>query len=266
LSQNLTVNDVKRIKYTMQAVGTPDFATVYKRLLLAKLKLDTFLIIQFDPGRPPALQSAWVRSGVFSDVALSEYCDRTYLFDPFFQFRGFPQAGGLYHLSEIAPDRFYSSKYYLEYYRQTGLCDEIGLLAPLPNGSTAHLSLSRLDRSGPFKRREIQCLKHYAPILLELLSQHQTALQTQQGQAENPKQFSPLSEIIRQQTLELFAVPLTKREAQIAALVLQGHSNGSAALQLGIARETCKVHRRNLYRKLAISSQGELFSLFKHLL
>ncbi|WP_409202639.1 hypothetical protein [Sulfitobacter sp. W002] len=32
---------------------------------------------------------------------------------------------------------------------------------------------------------------------------------------------------------------------------------------LNIATETCKVHRRNLYRKLVISTQRELFGVFK---
>lgn len=239
----------------------------YRRLLRATLKFDTFLVIRFDPNAPPTVQSAWLRADTVPLAALSEYCERTYLFDPFFQFRAFPTSGALYHLPDIAPDRFFSSKYYLEYYRKTGLCDEVGLLAPLPNGSVAHLSLSRLDETGPFRRREIQCLKHYAPILLELLAQHQQAVQEEQAPtSDTAAQSRTLSDIIRAQTLELFDVQLTTRECQVAALVLQGHSNRSAALTLGIARETNKVHRRNLYRKLSISSQGELFALLRHLL
>ena len=266
MSKELSINDVKRIKNAMHSVGTPAFARHYRRLLRAKLRFDTFLLIRFDPNAPPELQSAWMQPDTIPDVAMSEYCDRTYLFDPFFQFRSFPPTGAVYHLSEIAPDRFFTSKYYLEYYRKTGLCDEIGLLAPLPNGSVAHLSVSRLEESGTYKRREIQCLKHYAPILLELLTQHHAALHYQHIIGVDKKQFSPLPDLIRAQALELFDVRLTTRESQIAALVLQGHSNRSAALTLGIARETNKVHRRNLYRKLSISSQGELFALLTHLL
>lgn len=266
MPKSLTTTDVKRIRNALQSVGTPAFAARYKRLLAAKLKVDTFLLIRFDPDAPPTVQSGWLRRRVVPEVALEEYCDRTYLFDPFFQFRGFAAQGGVYHLPQIAPDRFFSSKYYLEYYRKTGLCDEVGLLAPLPDGSTAHLSLSRLESSGPYTRREIGCLQHYGPLLVELLVQHNLALQEQEDQGSAKTQFSPLSDIIRTQALDLFAVHLTNRESQIAALVLLGHSNRSAALKLGIARETNKVHRRNLYRKLSISSQGELFALFTHLL
>jgi len=35
---------------------------------------------------------------------------------------------------------------------------------------------------------------------------------------------------------------------------------------MAISRETVKVHRRNLYAKLDISSPGELFTMLRHLL
>jgi hypothetical protein len=44
--------------------------------------------------------------------------------------------------------------------------------------------------------------------------------------------------------------------------VLRGHSSDSISQQLGIAQGTVKIHRKNIYNKLKISSQSELFSLF----
>nr|WP_246739578.1 helix-turn-helix transcriptional regulator [Martelella sp. HB161492] len=61
-----------------------------------------------------------------------------------------------------------------------------------------------------------------------------------------------------------FAANLTGREREIAALILKGHSTGSIALTTGITAGTVKIHRKNLYRKLGISSQGELYHLFLH--
>ena len=54
---------------------------------------------------------------------------------------------------------------------------------------------------------------------------------------------------------------LSRREAEIAALIAQGHSSRAAGLCIGISDQTVKVHRRNIYKKLQISSQNELFSL-----
>jgi DNA-binding CsgD family transcriptional regulator len=55
---------------------------------------------------------------------------------------------------------------------------------------------------------------------------------------------------------------LTERERQITQLLLRGHSTKSVARELGIAPGTVMVHKRNLFAKLGITSQYELFSLF----
>ncbi len=261
----LTAEDVQRLRSAMQTTGTPAFFDAYRHFFEARLPFGTFLLIRFDPGRVPVLFNQWVKGGKPLDMALSEYIETTYPFDPFYQFDDLPEGGGMYRLPEIAPDRFLSSEYFLEYYSKTGLCDEIGLLATLPSGARAHLSLSRFTEMGPYRRREIQFLEHHAPLLLEMLIQHMSAVSQQDaGTAQAGSQ--PLTELIRSHAGSTLDTHLTVRETQIAALVLQGHSNRSAALVLGVSRETCKVHRRNLYRKLAISSQRDLFGLLKHLL
>ena len=109
MPEKLSENDVKRIRNAMQRVGTSTFFTHYKLLLRAKLHVDTFLMLRFDPDAPPVFQDAWLRPNKIPPVALTEYCDRTYLFDPFFQFRAFPSTGAVYQLSDIAPDRFFSA-------------------------------------------------------------------------------------------------------------------------------------------------------------
>ncbi len=45
-------------------------------------------------------------------------------------------------------------------------------------------------------------------------------------------------------------------------LLLRGYSAKAAARELGISPETLRVHRKHIYAKLGVSSQGELFSLF----
>ncbi len=55
---------------------------------------------------------------------------------------------------------------------------------------------------------------------------------------------------------------LTSREQDITKLILIGHSSNSIGLNLDISLPTVKTHRRNIYSKLQISSQAELFNLF----
>lgn len=55
---------------------------------------------------------------------------------------------------------------------------------------------------------------------------------------------------------------LTRREAQIAKLILSGYPTAHIAKTLGIGVGTVKNHRRRLYDKLDITTERELFSLF----
>jgi DNA-binding CsgD family transcriptional regulator len=55
---------------------------------------------------------------------------------------------------------------------------------------------------------------------------------------------------------------LTEREREITQLLLRGHSTKSIARTLSIAPGTVMVHKRNLFAKLGITSQFELFSRF----
>ena len=55
---------------------------------------------------------------------------------------------------------------------------------------------------------------------------------------------------------------LSPREADIVRLILKGHSSKSIARIFDNSPETVKVHRKRIYTKLDIASQGELFSMF----
>ncbi|MFD2740938.1 LuxR C-terminal-related transcriptional regulator [Sulfitobacter aestuarii] len=265
MSDALTKLAIAQLRDAFRAVGTSDFFEAYMALFSARMAFGTFLMLRFDAGRPPLLLDHWIEPGKLLGRPLEDYIESSYGFDPFYLHGPPPEGGGVFRLVDIAPDRFFSSEYYLQYYRGTGLCDEVGLLAPLQDGGVAHLSLNRRDGQGPFRRTELQYLQSYAPLLLELLVQHCEAVAPAppiQPTATRP----PLADAIRGHARNRLNISLTRREAQIAGLVLQGHSNGSAARLLDIATETCKVHRRNLYRKLVISSQRDLFGVFKHLL
>ncbi|MNY62113.1 Bacterial regulatory protein, luxR family [compost metagenome] len=45
-------------------------------------------------------------------------------------------------------------------------------------------------------------------------------------------------------------------------LILRGHSNLSIGKTMNIAEGTVRIHRKNIYRRLGISSQGALFRIF----
>ncbi len=53
------------------------------------------------------------------------------------------QAPGLWRLRQFAPDHFYLGEYYLTYYQQTGLAEEVAFFVDLGDGAMAVLSLMR---------------------------------------------------------------------------------------------------------------------------
>lgn len=54
---------------------------------------------------------------------------------------------------------------------------------------------------------------------------------------------------------------LTAREAEILVLLGRGHTSGYVAEELTVAESTVRSHRKNIYRKLDVSSREELFKL-----
>lgn len=60
--------------------------------------------------------------------------------------------------------------------------------------------------------------------------------------------------------------PITARERDILALILQGRTTGEIAQRLGIAKGTIKNYRSRIYRKAKVGSERALVSLFMPLL
>lgn len=78
---------------------------------------------------------------------------------------------------------------------------------------------------------------------------------------------APREHAIEQAFLSFAPALLTPREQTIVSLVLRGHSSLSIGSLLDITEGTVKIHRKNIYAKLGISSQTELFNQFiRHLL
>lgn len=55
---------------------------------------------------------------------------------------------------------------------------------------------------------------------------------------------------------------LTPREREIVTFTLKGYSSEATGQILEISTGTVRIHRRNIYTKLGISSQRELFARF----
>jgi DNA-binding CsgD family transcriptional regulator len=183
------------------------------------------------------------------------YQQGPYLLDPFYSAATLPKPG-IWRMRELAPDRFYASEYYRSYYIKTGLAEEIGFFVPVGDDVTVVVSLMRSERMGAFKPAEHELLRKAAPLVSAIVQSRWCGL-SQRFDARVAKQRKgPKTSALRAWANK----NLTEREKAIIELVLQGHSSESIGLRLGVATGTVKVHRRNIYRKLGISSQTQLMS------
>lgn len=195
-------------------------------------------------------------------ILVDEYLKGPYLLDPFFKACSRKIETGLYRIRDIAPDRFYQSEYYRSYYNLTGLAEEICFTFYLKKGVAIVVSLMRKDESSKFSAREFRLLDRVAPIVISLARHHWKDVPQQFNIDTANDESHDDTAMIENRVSDLFAERLTPRETQVVAQVLEGHSSDSIAKDLGISVGTVRIHRRNIYAKLQISSQQELFSIF----
>ncbi len=195
-------------------------------------------------------------------VYVDNYLKGPYLLDPFFKACRRKVDTGLYRIRDIAPDRFLQSEYYRSYYNQTGLSDEICFTFYLDKGVAVVISLMRSGESPRFSAREFRLLSGIVPIVVSMAKRHWQDVPEDFNidMVNGDKTEDHL--LIENRVRDMFSKRLTPRETQVVAQVLEGHSSDSIAKDLGISVGTVRIHRRNIYAKLEISSQQELFSIF----
>jgi DNA-binding CsgD family transcriptional regulator len=196
-------------------------------------------------------------------VFVTDYLEGPYLLDPFYQVYASRMEPGLYRLREIAPDRFYHSEYFRSYYRRTGLAEEIGFLVSLPHDMMLVISLMRAGTSAPFSDRDMNKLRRIEPIVHASAARHWRNLgYLRSSEAEAETTRPPLNFQVTSAFENFGEGVLTRREREVVRMVLRGHSSNSIGRQFQITTGTVKIHRKNIYAKLGISSQSELFSHF----
>ncbi len=230
----------------VRRLGRPGFEAALMQLFQRLATPDNLIILAYRDAGPP--QVLYVQSGdspVF-DALPTTYLAGAYLLDPFHDLHISRAPAGMYRLLDVAPDAFQRSRYYLEYYQETTLIDELTYVAYPAPGVSLNLCLGRDRTSGQtFAPREVETAARLAPVVLALAESHWAGLIA----ALAPR-----------------GIHLSPRQAEVALLILRGHSSTSIALRLGVAVQTVKVFRRQLYGKCGITSQAELFALLLPLL
>lgn len=238
----------------IRAQGGAGFTPALLAWLGAVAAPDSVVGLAFGADGPPQVLFRQARGKQVFARLDADYLAGAYLLDPFHALHLRQAQAGAYRLRDVAPDAFSRSRYHEEYYRDTTLLDEIVLLARPQAGMTVMLCLGRDATSGTgFGAAEWASCRAAAPVAAALAERQWSGLQP--GGTANDVVEALIS------AARSRGFGLSRRQAEVALMILRGHSTASIALGLGVSAQTVKVFRRQLYVRCAISSQAELFAL-----
>ncbi|KVK98327.1 response regulator transcription factor [Burkholderia cepacia] len=241
---NLTLQDVawhRSVGRLVESLDRPGFWLALIRLIEEYVAVDSWVVLSFGDGRPQVFAECPYEGGG-PDPLFRDYVQGLYQLDPFYIANRDAPKSGLFRLSDVAPECFRDTEYYTLYFTHNVVEDEVQFNVVLDEARTLCLSLGSKRRFSP---GEVALLDLIRPWVAGLMRQRLA--------------FEPAC---AEQAMARLGTPLTARELDVIRLILSGRSNKEVANKLSISAETVKVHRRNIYGKLAINSQSELFSLF----
>lgn len=241
-------NEANRFTATViAAIGQPWLAHHILAGLSRLVPFDHLAAIGHRSAQPYSLLS-------LSRPAHRKYLAGNYRRDPFYRAALRGLGPGLYRLTGLG----HAVDPYLREYelgpRVTGqdddmeadscsnLSEEIAFVLPSAPGHTLHLAMIRSDRYPRFTDHDLAKLRTVQPIIEAAVARH----------GELVPWCPPTSDT---------GSELTARERAVVHELLAGLRSTEIAKLLQISPATIKVHRRNIYRKLQISSLAELFQL-----
>ncbi len=249
----LSNDEIELIGDCVNAIGTPEFPQLIGQFCAMLCNSDNvYLTVLFDSQAPVALYGN--HSKASQRVLQDSYLKAAYLLDPFvLQFRK-KLGDQVLSLDEIAPDNFKQSEYFAKFFSDMGLTDECGMILHFDDATALFFSMG-IEHAGASANPNR--LKKAHPIVASLSRRHWTNLSP-----DNTDGSGRLGAQL-QAAFEPFGTSvLSPREGEIVRMILKGHSSKAIARVFENSPETIKVHRKRIYAKLNVASQGELLSVF----
>ncbi len=247
--------DIKSVAKLIEEIGLTGFAANLIEVLRQQVPFDCALVMVYRPAQRPEILLDMLAHENRANSA-KHYIGGAYLLDPFYIRAGHLRAPAFFRMREIAPADFISSDYYVSYYKHSHVADEVNHLVPDSHGGVFAVCIERSDALDPFSDNDLAHLRACLPFIAAACQKHAALL------APMPEREPDAEHLRLTAILENFGRDqLTRREYEVVHEILRGHSAASVALKLNVSVETVRVHRRNIYAKLGITSLAELFSL-----
>jgi len=248
VSWNKTLAQVLQQNNNTSAIG------LLLRGLEQLIKGSSGLVTVYPPTGKPQTTHQRLLANENQQLQIDKYASGAYLLDPFYCQAVGKSGNGVFTIANVAPAGFEQSEYYHLFYQQLGFRDEICCLFQLEQQHIVSISLVRHCDEAAFSSQDVKQLTTVFPLLKAIVSL---------WLAQDNQPQSPALEWQLDQALASFGQSvLTPRECKILQLILHGYAIKVIAQKLENSLETIKHHRKNIYLKLDISSQAELFYLF----
>ena len=130
-------------------------------LLHQCLPFDNALAIFYPADGPPQALEEYDAQPSSKPASMLVYLNGLYLLDPFYQACREGYASGVYRLEEVAPDHFRQSEYFLNYFHDNVLEDEVQFILQVPGTGTLSLSLGMQRRFSVEETGSSRCWRVY---------------------------------------------------------------------------------------------------------
>jgi DNA-binding CsgD family transcriptional regulator len=257
----------KHISNTINAIGKEKLPTLLIKLIEFRLKIDAAILIVYRSEDKPILLDSNFKEKR-AQLGLRNYIEDTFVLNPAYLSFKKGKTRGIKQITKFSNKECIRSTDYKNYrikeardedlgYLTEGWperLEEISILVDLPNKEMGEIAIFKKKISG-FSENELNTLKILEPLLLSIFKNHWSTTRQQKINENTTKN--------QKRRYENFGYGiLSLREREVARLILEGHSGNSIAANLNIAITTVKSHRKNMYKKLGIGSQQELFSRY----
>lgn len=238
----------------LEAIGTADYLPRLIDLAGSFAPHDRITVTRyFEHAKPEFLTHR-----NFSDALVERYLTVYYPYDPYYAYCRNRCAPGIVPLSAFGSRDFKHGRYIAEFLRQSVIKDEIGVL--LSDGPSAMLGIFLERAARSFSVRDLAKLTEAFPRLAAIHAVQLKVTGAARGAARKAKALPEIGALATSAALPDHLWPdLTLRERELAGMILAGHPPRSIAARLGISAGTVRNHRQNIFRKLDITSEREVF-------
>lgn len=234
----------------IESVNTEHFSPNLLKLLHTRFKFDSAIAFRFMKNKNPIclLQCENESLNNFNQL----YEQSAYLDDPFYQSVEQTQEIDIIQLHEIAPQNFSKSQYYKNFYYKTGWSNEVGIMLRFNACETIGFFFSNFASFKATENQLSEIMDTFA-LIKSLL----TVRMKVTGHGFNT--YSPLSPNLSCEPPSKSLNRLTPKEQRVVKAILAGKTSKEIAEAMYITVGTVKNHRKNIYAKLEVKSQCELF-------